>query len=159
MGGLTCSARPSKYSFSGYFCERIIIISGLLCAPPGLFLKLFVFNTYLVVIHVLVVPVALEPVLRSILLHKIVDSVSEVVGFEQQQLDYEVANLSLVIFMATHRLEEEEWRSEVFSPRSRHISVISAHQAQDESVQSDDVVLPDHVVEYFNAFVELLSSS
>lgn len=65
-------------------------------------------HAYLVVIHVLVVPVALQPVLRRILLHKIVDSVSEVIGFEQQQLDYEVANLSLVIFVATHRLEEEE---------------------------------------------------
>lgn len=60
------------------------------------------------VIHVLVVPVALQPVLRRILLHKVVDSVSEVIWFEQQQLDYEVANLSLIIFVATHRLEEEE---------------------------------------------------
>lgn len=116
--------------------------------------------TYLVVIHVLVVPVALQPVLRSVLLHKIIDSVPEVVGFEQQQLNYEVANLSLVIFVATHRLEEEEWRSEagVF-PHGTYGSIISAHQTQDESVQSDYVVFPDHVVEYFNAFVELLSSS
>lgn len=62
---------------------------------------------YLVIIHVLVVPVALQPVLRSVLLHKVIDSVSEVVGFEQQQLDYEVANLSLVVFMAAHRLAKE----------------------------------------------------
>lgn len=38
-------------------------------------------HTYLVIIHVLVVPVALQPVLGSVLLHKIIDSVSEVVGF------------------------------------------------------------------------------
>lgn len=116
------------------------------------------------VIHVLVVPVALQPVLRSVLLHKIVDPVSEVVGFQQQQLDYEVANLSLIIFVASHRLEEEEEeRSEgvlfVFGPGGgRFFSGISAHQTQDEPVQSDDVVLPDHVVEYFDAFVQLLSS-
>lgn len=46
--------------------------------------------------------------LRRVLLHKIIDSISEVIGFEQQQLDYEVANLGLVIFVATHRLETEE---------------------------------------------------
>lgn len=38
-------------------------------------------HTYLVIVHVLVVPVALQPVLRSVLLYKIIDSVSEVVGF------------------------------------------------------------------------------
>lgn len=38
-------------------------------------------HAYLVIIHVLVVPVTLQPVLGSILLHKIVDSVSKVVGF------------------------------------------------------------------------------
>lgn len=38
-------------------------------------------RAYLVIIHVLVEPVALQPVLRSVLLHKIVDSVPEVVGF------------------------------------------------------------------------------
>lgn len=40
-----------------------------------------VVRAYLVIIHVLVVPVALQPVLGSVLLHKVVDSVSEVVGF------------------------------------------------------------------------------
>lgn len=32
---------------------------------------------------------------------------------------------------------------------------ISPHQTQDESVQSDYVVFPDHVIEYFNALVKL----
>lgn len=51
------------------------MVSGR-CERPGVTV-----HGYLVIIHVLVVPVALQPVLRSILLHKIVDSVSEVVGF------------------------------------------------------------------------------
>lgn len=98
--------------------------------------------------------------LRRVLLHKIVDSVSEVVGFEQEQLDYEVANLSLVIFVATHRLETEEEEVRQVPPYIQEINLNPfAHQTQDESVQSDYVVLPDHIVEYFNAFVELLSSS
>lgn len=61
--------------------------------------------------------------------------------------------------MASHRLKEEAQRSDVFCTHRRDCSIISAHQTEDESVQSNDVVLPDHVVEYFNAFVELLSSS
>lgn len=61
--------------------------------------------------------------------------------------------------MATHRLKGEARRSEVFSTHRRDVSITSAHQTQDEAVQSNDVVLPDHVVEYFNAFVELLSAS
>ena len=60
---------------------------------------------YLVVAHVLVVPVALQPVLRSVLLHEVVDSVPEVVGLQQQQLDYEVTHLSLVALVAAHRLD------------------------------------------------------
>lgn len=60
---------------------------------------------YLVVIHVLVVPVALQPVLGSVLLDKVVDAVPEVVGFQQQQLDDEVANLGFVVLVAAHRLE------------------------------------------------------
>lgn len=72
----------------------------------------FLLHAYLVVIHVLVVPVALQPVLRSVLLDKVIDSVPEVVGLQQQQLDYEVTNLSLVALVATHRLDEEERRSE-----------------------------------------------
>lgn len=63
---------------------------------------------YLVVAHVLIVPVTLQPVLGGVLLDKIVDSVPEVIGFQQQQLDYEVTNLSLVPFMATHSLKAEE---------------------------------------------------
>lgn len=35
---------------------------------------------------------------------------------------------------------------------------MSPHQTQNESVQGDDVVFPDHVVEYFDALVELLSA-
>lgn len=37
---------------------------------------------YLVVIHVLVVPVALQPVLGSVFLDKVVDAVPEVVGLQ-----------------------------------------------------------------------------
>lgn len=33
------------------------------------------------------------------------------------------------------------------------------HQTQNESVQSDYVIFPDHVIEYFDALVELLSAS
>lgn len=66
-------------------------------------------HVYLVVAHVFAVPVVLQPVLGSILLDKIVDSVSEVIGLQQQQLDYEVANLSLVSLVATHRLKAETW--------------------------------------------------
>lgn len=33
------------------------------------------------------------------------------------------------------------------------------HQTQNESVQSDYVVFPDHVIEDFDALVELLSTS
>lgn len=65
---------------------------------------------YLVVIHVLVVPVALQPVLGSVLLDKVVDAVPEVVGFQQQQLDDEVANLGFVVLVAAHRLEVREVR-------------------------------------------------
>lgn len=60
------------------------------------------------VAYVLVVPVALQPVLGGIFLHKIIDSVPEVVRLQQKQLDYEVANLSLVSFMATHGLAVEK---------------------------------------------------
>lgn len=75
---------------------------------------------YLVVVHVLVVPVTLQPVLRSVLLDKIIDSVPKVVGLQQQQLDYEVANLSLVSLVATHSLEVEveEKSGEAHSPSS-----------------------------------------
>lgn len=60
------------------------------------------------VVHVLAVPVTLQPVLRGVLLHKVVDSVPEVVWLQQKQLDDEVANLSLVSFMAAHRLDIKE---------------------------------------------------
>lgn len=58
------------------------------------------------VAHVLVVPVALQPVLRGVLLDEVVDSVPEVVGLQQQQLDDEVADLRLVALMAAHRLQD-----------------------------------------------------
>lgn len=73
-----------------------------------MFFFFFFLNVYLVVAHVFVVPVTLQPVLGGVLLDKIIDSISEVVRLQQQQLDYEVANLSLVALMATHRLEGEE---------------------------------------------------
>lgn len=58
----------------------------------------------------LVVPVALQPVLGSVLLDKVVDAVPEVVGLQQQQLDDEVANLGFVVLVAAHRLEVREVR-------------------------------------------------
>lgn len=117
-------------------------------------------HVHLVVIHVLVVPVTLKPVLGSVLLNKIVDSVPKVIGFQQQQLDYEVTNLSLVVLVAAHRLDEEEPRSERWISSYNRFTYmqVSPHQTQDEPVQGDYVVFPDHVVEYFNAFVQLLSS-
>lgn len=122
----------------------------------------FCFHAYLVVAHVLVVPVALQPVLRRILLDKIVDSVPEVVGLQQQQLDYEITNLSLVALMAAHRLDEKN-RNKTHRPRRAvHLSLcmqVPPHQTQNESVQGDYVVFPDHVVQYFNALVQLLSAS
>lgn len=42
------------------------------------------FFIYLVVAYVLVVPVALQPVLGGILLHKIIDSVPKVVRLQQK---------------------------------------------------------------------------
>lgn len=39
-----------------------------------------------------------------------------------------------------------------------HFAQVPPHQTQDESVQRYYVVLPDHVVEYFDAFVELRSA-
>lgn len=60
------------------------------------------------VVHVLGVPVTLQPVLRRVLLDEIVYSVPEVVWFQQQQLNYEVTNLSLIALMATHGLEGGE---------------------------------------------------
>lgn len=64
-------------------------------------------NGHLVVAHVFVMPVTLQPVLGGVLLHKVVDSVPEVVRLQQKQLDYEVANLSLIPLVASHRLKEE----------------------------------------------------
>lgn len=120
------------------------------------------YTRYLVVVHVLVVPVALQPVLGCVLLDKIVDSVPEVVGLQQQQLDYEVTNLSLISLVATHGLDKEERRGSEkqfcsYSSVSLRMQA-SPHQTQDESVQSDDVVFPHHVIEYFDALVELLSA-
>lgn len=87
---------------------------------------------YLVVAHVLVVPVTLQPVLGSILLDKIVDSVPEVVGLQQQQLDYEVTHLSLVALMATHRLDEDDMRNETqTSSCSRYISLYASFSSPD----------------------------
>lgn len=59
------------------------------------------------VAHVLGVPVTLQPVLRSILLDKVIDSIPEVIRLEQQQLNDEVADLSFIAFVATHRLQPE----------------------------------------------------
>ena len=55
--------------------------------------------------HVLGVPVTLQPVFRGVLLHKVTDAVPEVVWFEEQQLDDEVAHLGLVPLVTPHRLQ------------------------------------------------------
>lgn len=114
------------------------------------------------VVHVFVMPIALQPVLRSIFLDKVIDSVPEVVWFQQQQLDYKVANLSLVSLVAAHGLDKET--KSMFTGEGNIKSFLSvyfsfySYQTQNESIQSDDVVFPDHVVEDFNALVELLSA-
>ena len=74
--------------------------------------------------HVFVVPVALQPVLGSVLLDKIVDSVPEVVGLQQQQLDDEIADLSLVALVATHRLEGAEPSDTQISSYSQEMQVL-----------------------------------
>lgn len=60
------------------------------------------------VAHVLGVPVILEPVLGGVFLHKITYSISEVIWFEQQQLNYEITNLGFISFMTTHGLGNKE---------------------------------------------------
>lgn len=54
--------------------------------------------------HVFGVPVALQPVFRSIFFNKVADAVAEVIGFKEEELDDEVAHLSLVALMTSHRL-------------------------------------------------------
>lgn len=60
---------------------------------------------YLVIAHVLGVPVVLQPMLWGVLLHKITHSVSEIIRFQQEQLDDEVAHLSFVSLMTAHSLQ------------------------------------------------------
>lgn len=131
----------------------------------------------------LVVPVALQPVLGGVFLDEVVDTVPEVIGLQEQQLDDEVADLGFVVLMAAHRLQERARQSEqdmwgpflweffgLHAVRTSDSSTtqskdpidsggpVPPHQTQDESVQRDDVVLPDHVVENFDALVELRSA-
>lgn len=67
--------------------------------------------SYLVIGHVFGVPVALQPVFWSVLFHKITHTVAEVIGFEQEKLDDEVADLSLVPLVTPHRLHEHTQQS------------------------------------------------
>lgn len=69
------------------------------------------FLSYLVIGHVFGVPVALQPVFWSVLFHKITHTVAEVIGFEEEKLDDEVADLSLVPLVTPHRLHEHTQRS------------------------------------------------
>lgn len=59
---------------------------------------------YLVVGYVFGVPVALQPVFRSVLFDKVADAVAEVIRFKEEKLDDEVANLSFVALVTSHRL-------------------------------------------------------
>ena len=58
--------------------------------------------------HVFVVPVALQPVLRSVLLDEVTDAVAEVVGLEEEKLDDEVADLGLVPLVTPHCLRSRK---------------------------------------------------
>lgn len=42
--------------------------------------------------------------LRSVLFDKVADAVAEVIGFKEKELDDEVAHLSLIALMTSHRL-------------------------------------------------------
>lgn len=75
---------------------------------------------YLVVGHVLGVPVALQPVLGGVLLHEVRDTVAEVVGLEEEELNDGVAHLGLVTLVTPHGLERREIRArEAMGTRER----------------------------------------
>ena len=80
------------------------------------------------------------PVLQQLMVRrhdpaKLIDTVSEVYWFEQQKLNYEEADLSLISFVVPHR------------------------HAEDQPVEADDVELPDHAVHGVNALVNMTASS
>ena len=80
------------------------------------------FGELLVDLKVLLVPVLQQVMFRRHVPAKFVHSVSEISRFEKQQLDDEETDLGLVAL------------------------VVAERHAEHESVQGDDVVLPDHVV-------------
>ena len=89
----------------------------------------------LVDLKVLLVPVLQKVVLRRHVSAKLIHSVAEVAGLEQQQLDDEKANLGLVAL------------------------VVAERHAEHKPVQSDDVVLPDHAVHRLDALVHMSAAT
>ena len=82
-------------------------------------------------LQVLLVPVVQEVVVRGHDPAELIHSVTELARLEEQQLDDEEADLSLVTFMVPER------------------------HAEDEPVQGDDVVFPDHAVHGVNTLVDV----
>lgn len=72
---------------------------------------------YLVISHVFGVPVTLQPVLWSIFLHKITDTIAEVIGFEEKKLNDEITDLSFITLMTSHGLQENT------QPSMKNISI------------------------------------
>ena len=93
------------------------------------------FGELLVDLKVLLVPVLQQVMFRRHVPAKFVHSVSEISRFEKQQLDDEETDLGLVALMVAER------------------------HAEHESVQGDDVVLPDHAVHRLDALVHMPASS
>lgn len=132
-------------------CVDILLVAGRWCR-----------RRYLVVGHVFGVPVALQPVFWRVLFDEVTDAVTEVVGLEEQQLDDEVTHLGLVSLVTSHSLMQQHrgtkwcWTGNVSV--CVYVCVLILYQTEDEAIQSDDVVLPHHVVQDLDALVELLTS-
>lgn len=71
-----------KVQFLRVFLQKMKRKCLLITFFPRMEISSVSIHFYLVVIHVLVVPVALQPVLGSVLLDKVVDAVPEVVGLQ-----------------------------------------------------------------------------
>lgn len=80
---------------------------------------------------ILLVPVALLPMLWTVVLHKVLNTIPELTGLEQDQLDYVEAQLGTAALVS------------------------SQCQAEDETIDGKDIVLPDHIVDRVNALVHM----
>jgi len=79
-------------------------------------------------------PVALLPVIRIIVLAELLNTISQLAGFQQEQLNYEKADLSLVTL------------------------VRSQSQAKHNPIDGHNVELPDHVVNGVDALVNKVAA-